>query len=131
MSSQPHPSDDGDFMRLALKEAHLDLAHDDVPVGAIAVADGDILHCAHNERELRGDPTAHAEVLCLRGAAQSASPGHCILGNPMAHLSLYRKYRPQNFGEVVGQQHVTQTLQTAIKQDRLEKPSRGMSGSPQ
>lgn len=37
----------------------------------------------------------------------------------MAHLSLYRKYRPQNFGEVVGQQHVTQTLQTAIKQDRL------------
>ncbi len=37
----------------------------------------------------------------------------------MAHLSLYRKYRPQNFGQVVGQQHVTQTLQTAIKQDRL------------
>ncbi|CAN5889610.1 hypothetical protein BH23ACT12_BH23ACT12_05740 [soil metagenome] len=37
----------------------------------------------------------------------------------MAHLSLYRKYRPQNFGEVVGQQHVTRTLQTAIKQDRL------------
>ncbi|HYO00259.1 MAG TPA: DNA polymerase III subunit gamma/tau, partial [Actinomycetota bacterium] len=44
---------------------------------------------------------------------------HGILGNPMAHLSLYRKYRPQNFGEVVGQQHVTQTLLTAIKQDRL------------
>ncbi|HEX2053283.1 MAG TPA: DNA polymerase III subunit gamma/tau [Actinomycetota bacterium] len=37
----------------------------------------------------------------------------------MAHLSLYRKYRPQNFADVVGQQHVTQTLQTAIKQDRL------------
>lgn len=37
----------------------------------------------------------------------------------MAHLSLYRKYRPQNFHEVVGQQHVTQTLLTAIKQDRL------------
>jgi DNA polymerase-3 subunit gamma/tau len=37
----------------------------------------------------------------------------------MAHLSLYRKYRPQSFSEVVGQQHVTQTLQTAIAQDRL------------
>ncbi|HVL50921.1 MAG TPA: DNA polymerase III subunit gamma/tau, partial [Actinomycetota bacterium] len=37
----------------------------------------------------------------------------------MAHLSLYRKYRPQSFAEVVGQQHVTQTLLTALKQDRL------------
>ncbi len=37
----------------------------------------------------------------------------------MAHLSLYRKYRPQSFAEVVGQQHVTQTLLAAIKQDRL------------
>ena len=37
----------------------------------------------------------------------------------MAHLSLYRKYRPQSFADVVGQQHVTRTLQTAIRQDRL------------
>ena len=73
MAVPPHPDPknaDRDFMRLALEEAQLALAHDDVPVGAIAVADGDILHCAHNERELRGDPTAHAEILCLRGAAK-------------------------------------------------------------
>lgn len=37
----------------------------------------------------------------------------------MAHLSLYRKYRPQTFSDLVGQQHVTQTLQTALKQGRL------------
>ncbi len=57
-------------MRLALEEAHAALSHGDVPVGAIAVAGGDILHRGHNERELRGDPTAHAEILCLRGAAK-------------------------------------------------------------
>ncbi|MGQ0679256.1 MAG: DNA polymerase III subunit gamma/tau [Actinomycetota bacterium] len=42
-----------------------------------------------------------------------------MLSDPMAHLSLYRKYRPQTFADVVGQQHVTRTLQTALKQDRL------------
>jgi tRNA(adenine34) deaminase len=58
------------FMRLALEQAHLALDHDDVPVGAVAVSEGDIVYSAHNERELRADPTAHAEVLCLRGAAK-------------------------------------------------------------
>jgi DNA polymerase-3 subunit gamma/tau len=37
----------------------------------------------------------------------------------MAHLSLYRKYRPQKFAEVVGQRHVTRTLQTAVRQGRV------------
>lgn len=37
----------------------------------------------------------------------------------MAHLSLYRKYRPQTFGEVVGQAHVTQTLRNALSEDRI------------
>ncbi|CAN5889652.1 tRNA adenosine(34) deaminase TadA [soil metagenome] len=60
-------------MRLALEEARLALSHGDVPVGAVAVGDGDVLHCGHNERELRGDPTAHAEILCLRGAAKRLS----------------------------------------------------------
>jgi tRNA(adenine34) deaminase len=40
-----------------------------VPVGAVVVRDGEIVGAAHNERELRGDPTAHAEVLALRAAA--------------------------------------------------------------
>ncbi len=57
-------------MRLALEQAHLAVDHDDVPVGAVAVRDKDVVFAAHNERELRGDPTAHAEILCLRGAAK-------------------------------------------------------------
>ena len=58
-------------MRLALAEAVRALEHDDVPIGAVVVrwADGGVLSAAHNERELREDPTAHAEVLALRAAA--------------------------------------------------------------
>lgn len=69
MAPNPNEIDNG-FMRLALEQAHLAVAHDDVPVGAVAVAHGEVMYAAHNERELRGDPTAHAEVLCLRGAAK-------------------------------------------------------------
>jgi tRNA(adenine34) deaminase len=58
------------FMRLALAEANLAPAHDDVPVGAVAVVGEAVVASAHNERELRSDPTAHAEVLALRAAAQ-------------------------------------------------------------
>lgn len=43
--------------------------HGDVPVGAVVVRDGKILASRHNERELTGDPTAHAEVLAVRDAA--------------------------------------------------------------
>ncbi|HVL50720.1 MAG TPA: tRNA adenosine(34) deaminase TadA [Actinomycetota bacterium] len=70
MTPEPDVDQDIRFMRLALEEARLALAHEDVPVGAVAVSDGDVVYAAHNERELRGDPTAHAEVLCLRGAAK-------------------------------------------------------------
>lgn len=58
-------------MRLALAEAGRALEHGDVPIGAVVVAqaDGRVLAAAHNERELRADPTAHAEVLALRAAA--------------------------------------------------------------
>jgi tRNA(adenine34) deaminase len=57
------------FMRLALREAGGALEHDDVPIGAVVVSDGEVLAMAHNERELRQDPTAHAEVTALREAA--------------------------------------------------------------
>jgi tRNA(adenine34) deaminase len=56
-------------MRLALREAERALEHDDVPIGAVLVRDGEVLAAARNERELRGDPTAHAEVLALREAS--------------------------------------------------------------
>jgi tRNA(adenine34) deaminase len=61
---------DETFMRLALEEAARSLDHDDVPIGAVVVAEGRVLGSAHNERELRGDPTAHAEILALRAAAE-------------------------------------------------------------
>src|ERR1700691_2972355 len=58
-------------MRLALREAQRALKHDDVPVGAVIVHDGEVIGTAHNERELRGDPTAHAEMIALREAPRS------------------------------------------------------------
>ena len=57
------------FMRLALREAERAVAHDDVPVGCVVVGAGEVLSAAHNEREVRGDPTAHAEILALREAS--------------------------------------------------------------
>ncbi|HXD65292.1 MAG TPA: tRNA adenosine(34) deaminase TadA [Solirubrobacteraceae bacterium] len=70
--SGPHfsPRDDY-FMRLALREAARALEHDDIPVGAIVVHDGEVIAAGHNERELRADPTAHAEMLALRSAARA------------------------------------------------------------
>jgi tRNA(adenine34) deaminase len=57
------------FMRLALREAERALEHDDVPIGAVIVREGEVIGAAHNERELRQDPTAHAEILALRQAS--------------------------------------------------------------
>ncbi|HEY6779845.1 MAG TPA: tRNA adenosine(34) deaminase TadA [Thermoleophilaceae bacterium] len=60
---------DEHFMRLALREAERALEHEDVPIGCVIVYEGEVLAAARNERELRGDPTAHAELLALREAA--------------------------------------------------------------
>jgi tRNA(adenine34) deaminase len=60
---------DEHFMRMALREAAEAAGHGDIPVGCVVVRDGEVIGSAHNERELRGDPTAHAEVLALRAAA--------------------------------------------------------------
>ena len=57
-------------MELALDQARAALQHDDVPIGAVVVADdGRVLGSGRNERELRADPTAHAEILALQAAA--------------------------------------------------------------
>jgi tRNA(adenine34) deaminase len=69
MSDRFFPRDDY-FMSLALREAERAPSHGDVPIGAVVVRDGELLAAAHNERELRGDPTAHAEILALREAAR-------------------------------------------------------------
>ena len=57
-------------MRLALREAALALDHDDVPIGAVIIREGELIAAGHNERELRSDPTAHAEMIALREAAR-------------------------------------------------------------
>ena len=61
--------DDSQLMGLALDEARAASVHGDVPIGAVVVIDGVVVARRHNERELTGDPTAHAEVLALRDAA--------------------------------------------------------------
>jgi tRNA(adenine34) deaminase len=63
---------DDEMMLLALSEARAALEHGDVPVGAVAVVGGEVVARAHNERERRGDPTAHAEILVLRAVAAMA-----------------------------------------------------------
>jgi tRNA(adenine34) deaminase len=71
MSERFFPRDEY-FMRLALREAERALEHGDVPIGAVLAREGDVVAAAHNERELRQDPTAHAEILVLREAARLA-----------------------------------------------------------
>ncbi len=59
-------------MRLALAEAVAAGRHDDVPIGAVVLGpDGQVLGRGGNERELHGDPTAHAEIVAIRRAAET------------------------------------------------------------
>jgi tRNA(adenine34) deaminase len=73
-------------MQHALDEAVRAEAHDDVPVGAVVVRNGLVIAARHNERELTGDPTAHAEVLALRDAA--AAVGHWRLDDCDLYVTL-------------------------------------------
>jgi tRNA(adenine34) deaminase len=74
VGSNPTPSavDLDQAMDVALEEAAAALDHDDVPVGAVVLRDGEVVARRHNERERLGDPTAHAEILALRDAAEAA-----------------------------------------------------------
>jgi tRNA(adenine34) deaminase len=67
--AEPAAADEA-WMREAIAEARKALAHDDVPVGAVVVHEGEIIGAGHNERELRQDPTAHAEMIAIRAAAE-------------------------------------------------------------
>jgi tRNA(adenine34) deaminase len=58
-------------MGMALECAHAAGTHGDVPIGAAVLRDGEVLAVAGNERELRRDPTAHAELLAIRAAAEA------------------------------------------------------------
>lgn len=65
------PGADNAMMALSLAEARLALDTGDVPVGAVVVCDGRVVAQAHNRREADADPTAHAELLALKAAAQA------------------------------------------------------------
>ncbi len=73
---EPLSSDDRDAAAIegALAEARRALDHDDVPVGAVVLVDGIVVGVGRNERELRGDPMAHAEILAIRAAASRCDP---------------------------------------------------------
>jgi tRNA(adenine34) deaminase len=62
---------DTEWMRDALAMAEGCLVHDDVPIGCVIVRGDEAIAAAGNERELRGDPTAHAEILALRAASEA------------------------------------------------------------
>jgi tRNA(adenine34) deaminase len=57
-------------METAIQQARRAVDHGDVPVGAVIVRDGTVVAARGNERELTGDPTAHAELLAIRDAAK-------------------------------------------------------------
>jgi tRNA(adenine34) deaminase len=62
--------DDAAWMELALEQARLAAQADEVPVGALVIKDGEIVGQGHNRNLLDHDPTAHAEIVALRQAAQ-------------------------------------------------------------
>ena len=73
-------------MRLALREAEKALKFGDVPIGAIAVHQGEIIGRGYNRREADQDPTAHAEMIALREAA--AMLGRWRLDNVTLYCTL-------------------------------------------
>ncbi|MEX2169941.1 MAG: tRNA adenosine(34) deaminase TadA [Pirellulales bacterium] len=74
------------WMRLALHEAEIALAEDEVPVGTVIVHEGLVIAAAHNQREQLRDPTAHAEMIALTQAA--AALGTWRLEDCMMYVTL-------------------------------------------
>ncbi|MCB0865873.1 MAG: tRNA adenosine(34) deaminase TadA [Solirubrobacterales bacterium] len=79
MADPDTAADDGRLMRLALEVAATAVEHDDVPIGAVLARGGEVIAEGVNERELRGDPTAHAEILALRAGAGVVDDGWRLL----------------------------------------------------
>lgn len=59
-----------DFMQMALEEAEIAEEKKEVPIGAVVVREGQVISRQHNQKEAMQDPTAHAEMLAIRDAAQ-------------------------------------------------------------
>jgi tRNA(adenine34) deaminase len=86
MARAPFFPRDEYFMRLALREAERAAEHEDVPIGCVIAHEGEVLAAAGNERELRDDPTAHAEVLAMREAGRAL--GTWRLGGTVMYVTL-------------------------------------------
>ncbi len=78
-AADPIREEDERLMRLALDIAEAAAEHGDVPIGAVLARDGEVIAEGANERELRGDPTAHAEILALRAGAGVVDDGWRLL----------------------------------------------------
>lgn len=79
---------DEKFMRQALNEAHKALEQQEVPIGAVVVAEGRIVGRGHNLVEMLGDPTAHAEMQALTAAAATVG------GKYLQNCTLYVTVEP-------------------------------------
>lgn len=78
------------FMRLALKEAEMALSENEIPIGAVIVANGKVIARAHNQTETLHDVTAHAEMLAITAAANLLG-GQISLGmHPLCHCRALR-----------------------------------------
>lgn len=75
-------------MALAIDAARRCLDHDDVPVGAVVARNGAAIGTGRNERELRQDPTAHAEILALRDAAAKVGDGWRMPADAVLYVTL-------------------------------------------
>jgi tRNA(adenine34) deaminase len=71
MQGEVAESEQEQLMGLAVEQARKAERHGDVPIGAVVAREGEVLAAAGNERELRRDPTAHAEILTIRAAAEA------------------------------------------------------------
>ena len=79
---------DARYMRMALEEARAALQADEVPIGAIVVANGQVIGRGHNMTETLGDVTAHAEMLAITAATQT------INGKYLTGATLYVTVEP-------------------------------------
>lgn len=61
------------FMRAAIEQARKSRSENGIPIGSVLVRDGEIIGRGHNRRVQDGDPTAHAEIDCLRNAGRIGS----------------------------------------------------------
>lgn len=119
---------DEEFMQIALSEARMAAVSGEVPIGAVVVRAGELIAAAGNEREEQRDPTAHAEIVALRKAAQQLGgwrlPGCTIYVTiepcPMCAGAIYQaRISRLVFGAVDDKAGAAGTLMDIVRDPRL------------